>query len=136
MLLALALAGLTAILRRGGTARSGWLLLAMGGGTATAFLAHALAIAGLAHEHRGRGVQALVWLAIWLMGPALRPVPNPLGIADTAAAASLIIRVALLTITGYTGAVLVDLIAPFLAAAPGLDEQVRAPAGLGRSRLQ
>jgi hypothetical protein len=47
----------------------------VGVGTSTDFLAHALAVAGLAHGNHGAGVQALVWVAMWLLAATISLLP-------------------------------------------------------------
>ena len=74
LLLLLAVAGLVAVKGRRAV-KAGYLLLLMGAGTSTAFLAHAVAVAALIRGYDGHAVQALVWLATWLFVPAVGVLP-------------------------------------------------------------
>jgi signal transduction histidine kinase len=176
MLLGLSWVGL-AIVRAGRAVPAGWLLLGAGAGSGTAFLTHAVAVAGLVRGEHGVAVQALVWVATWLfvpsicllvfvpplwprgrvesqwlrvltplaiaavgavtvaqavapdhldgVGPALAPVPNPLGIPHTELPVMVATVVGTAMIAGYTVAVLIDLVIRYRSGQGEVRRQLR-----------
>jgi signal transduction histidine kinase len=70
LLLLLAGAGLIVVEGRRAV-KAGYLLLVMGVGTSTDFLAHAVAVAALTRGVDGTWVQLLVWVSTWLFVPAI-----------------------------------------------------------------
>lgn len=176
MLLGLSWAGL-AIVRNGRAVRAGWLLLCLGAGTSTSFLAHAAAVAALVRGDHGLAVQATVWVATWLfvpsicvlvfvpplwpngrvesgwlrmltpaaiaaacaitvaqavapdhldaVGPALAPVPNPLGIPAAERPVEVATFVGAVIVAAYAMAGLIDLVARYRVGGHDLRLQLR-----------
>ena len=70
LLLVLTGAGLV-VVEGGRAVKAGYLLLAMGVGTSSDFLAHAVAVSALARGDNGAFVQPLTWVSTWLFVPAI-----------------------------------------------------------------